>query len=288
MLCGTFAFTASATVYAGIRCAFDYGTPIAASSLHTSAYGIHHPSIVEPGCSVVAQVCSRSCERRRTPLTDALHLNETRNTMSINPKPDESAVTNLRQKLVGTLAFPGEAGYELSAPWNQSVTASPAAVVAAANAEDIAAAVRWAASNGLRVAVQSTGHGAIPYVDDVLLIHTGSMQECAIDVEQRTARVGAGILSGQLTTAAAPFGLAPLVGTAGDVGFVGFLSGGGIGPMVAVFGLSSDHVRALDVVTGRGRSITSPRPSIPICFGHYGAVRAIWASSLAPKSNFLR
>jgi FAD/FMN-containing dehydrogenase len=84
------------------------------------------------------------------------------------------------------------------------------------------------------------------------MIHTSRLQECKIDVEQRTARVGAGVLSQQLVTAAASFGLAPLVGTAGDVGFVGFLSGGGIGPMVATFGLSSDHVRALDVVTGRG------------------------------------
>lgn len=174
--------------------------------------------------------------------------------MSINPKPDESAAADLRQQLTGTLAFPGEAGYELCAPWNQSVTVSPAAVVAAADAEDVAAAVRWASSTGLRVAVQRSGHGAVPYGDDVLLIHTGQLRECKINVAQRTARVGAGVLSQELVAEAAPFGLAPLVGTAGDVGFVGFVSGGGIGPMVVAFGLSSDHVRALDVVTGQGET----------------------------------
>jgi hypothetical protein len=172
--------------------------------------------------------------------------------MSVNFTPDASAVADLRQKLVGTVAFPGQAGYELRAPWNQSVPMAPAAVVAAATAEDVAGAVRWASANGLRVAVQRTGHGAVPYLDDVVLIHTGRLNECKIDVNQFTARVGAGVLSRRLIDAATPFGLAPLVGTAGDVGFVGFLSGGGIGPMVATFGLSSDYVRSLDVVTGRG------------------------------------
>ena len=172
--------------------------------------------------------------------------------MSINPKPEASAVADLRQKLVGTMAFPGEAGYEASAPWNLAVPMSPAAVIAAANAQDVAAAVRWATSNGLRVAVQRTGHGAVPYGDDVVLIHTGRLDDCRIDVAQRIAHVGAGVVSQQLVNAAAPFGLAPLVGTAGDVGFTGFLSGGGIGPMVAIFGLSADYVRALDVVTGQG------------------------------------
>ncbi len=172
--------------------------------------------------------------------------------MSMLPRPDQTAVADLRQCLAGTLAFPGEAGYELSAPWNQSVEMAPAAVAAVANSDDVATAVRWAASNGFRVAVQRTGHAAVPYGDDVLMIHTGGLQECTIDVGKRTAKVGAGVLSQQLIAAAAPHGLAPLVGTAGDVGFIGFLSGGGIGPMVSVFGLSSDHVRVIDVVTGDG------------------------------------
>jgi hypothetical protein len=181
-------------------------------------------------------------------------LREKRNIMSIDREHDDSAVAQLRQKLAGTVAFPDEAGYELSAPWNQAVAMSPGAVVAAANAQDIAVAVRWAASNGFKVAVQTTGHGAVPYADDVLLIHTGGLQECAINVSRRTARIGAGVLSRDVIKAAARFGLAPLCGTAGDVGFVGFLSGGGVGPMATALGLSSDRVRALDVVTGQGES----------------------------------
>ncbi len=172
--------------------------------------------------------------------------------MNVLPVPDADAVTHLRQNITGALALPGEPGYELSTPWNVSVPMSPAAVVAPANAEDVAAAVQWASTQGLRVAVQTTGHSAVPYGEDVLMIHTGRLQECTIDVEQRIARVGAGVTSQQLVTTAEPYGLAPLVGTAGDVGFVGFLSGGGINPMVSIFGLSSDHVRSIEVVSGQG------------------------------------
>jgi FAD/FMN-containing dehydrogenase len=45
--------------------------------------------------------------------------------------------------------------------------------------------------------------------------------------------------------------LAPLCGSA--PGVVGYLSGGGIGPLVRSFGLSADHVRAFEMVTGAGQ-----------------------------------
>jgi DNA-binding SARP family transcriptional activator len=52
---------------------------------------------------------------------------------------------------------------------------------------------------------------------------------------------------------AAPHGLAPVCGAAPGVGVAGFLTGGGIGPLSRTFGVGSDHVHALEVVTGEGR-----------------------------------
>jgi hypothetical protein len=101
--------------------------------------------------------------------------------------------------------------------------------------------------------VQRTGHGAVPLDgDDVLLLPTGALDECAVDVAGRTARVGAGVVWQEVLDAATPHGLAPLVGSAPGVGVVGFLTGGGIGPLVRTYGLSSDAVRAFELVTGRG------------------------------------
>ena len=66
------------------------------------------------------------------------------------------------------------------------------------------------------------------------------------------ARVGAGVKWLRVVEAAAPYGLAPLSGSVTDVGVVGYITGGGLGPMARTYGLASDRVRAIEVVTGDG------------------------------------
>ena len=56
----------------------------------------------------------------------------------------------------------------------------------------------------------------------------------------------------RVVEAAAPYGLAPLSGSITDVGIVGYTTGGGLGPMARTYGLASDKVRAIEVVTGDG------------------------------------
>lgn len=162
--------------------------------------------------------------------------------------------TDLARQLRGELALPGDDGYALARPWNVAVAQEPAAVVIADDAQDVVRTVRFAADNGLRVAVQRTGHGAVPGCDgDVLLVHTGRLDAIEIDAEAATARVGAGAIWQQVIDAGAAQGLAPLVGSAPGVGVAGFLTGGGIGPLTRSHGVSSDRVRAFDLVTGDGR-----------------------------------
>jgi FAD/FMN-containing dehydrogenase len=174
-------------------------------------------------------------------------------TTAPTPVADDALVA-LRSCLHGTLALPGEPGYELATPWNVAVPVAPRAVIAAAGPGDVAEVVRAANALGMRVAVQRTGHGAVGTGgDDVLLVHTGRMDAVEVDAASRTARVGAGAIWQQVVDAGAPHGLAPLVGSSPTVGVSGFLTGGGIGPLVRTYGLSSDTVRAFDVVTGDGR-----------------------------------
>ncbi|WP_443209325.1 FAD-binding oxidoreductase [Rhodococcus rhodochrous] len=158
----------------------------------------------------------------------------------------------LRAAVTGSISLPGEPGYDVATPWNVAVPVRPRAVIAVENALDVSATVRFAGEHGLKVAVQRTGHGAVPLGDDVLLVHTGRLTECSIDPGTRTARLGAGLVWQQVVDAAAPHGLAPLAGSAPHVGVAGFLTGGGIGPLVRTYGLSSDHVLAFDLVTGDG------------------------------------
>ena len=148
---------------------------------------------------------------------------------------------------------PGDAGYErLARPWNLAVPVRPAAVVEATSADDVVAAVRYATGHGLRVAVQCTGHGAASGIgDDVLLVATAGLDDVAV-LPGGSARVGAGVRWRRAVDAIVPHGLAPLSSSALDVGVVGYLTGGGLGPMARSFGFASDRVTAWDVVTADG------------------------------------
>ena len=168
------------------------------------------------------------------------------------------AVDALRRRLAGRITEPGDAGYDATIPWNRAVPSHPAAVVTATSAADVATTVAVAREHGLRVAVRRTGHGAVPIGDDVVLVHTAALDELTVDADRRVAR-GAGRLWTEVIAATTPHGLAPICGSAPGVGVVGYLSGGGLGPLARTYGISSDYVRALDVVTGDGqvRHVTS-------------------------------
>lgn len=167
---------------------------------------------------------------------------------------DTPPLDELAAELSGRLVLPADPAYPgLATPWNVAVPSAPLAVVAATAAGDVVAAIRFATRHGLLVDVRATGHGAAPIVGpDTLLVHTGGLDEVTVHPEG-WARVGAGVRWNEVIAAAAPHGLAPLCGSAPGVGVVGYLTGGGLGPVARTFGLSSDHVRAFDVVTGDGQ-----------------------------------
>ena len=164
-----------------------------------------------------------------------------------------TAQAELAAALAGALYLPGDPAYDaVVAPWNVAVPVRPAAVVVAADALDVSAAMRYAAGNGLRVAVQCTGHGAAAGTDDgVLLVSTAGLDFVEVRPDG-SVRVGAGVRWQQVVDASVPHGYAPLNGSSLDVGVIGYTTGGGVGPMARTFGLASDQVTAFDVVTADG------------------------------------
>lgn len=161
-------------------------------------------------------------------------------------------LTALRNHVEGKVLVQGEPGYtELVASWNLAVEMAPAAVVAAENADDVAATVRFAGRHGLQVGVQATGHGAVATLAGDILISTRRLDEVTVHVEG-WARVGSGVKWADLLGPAHKLGFAALNGSSSDVGVVGYLTGGGVGPMARTYGVSSDTVRAFEVVTGDG------------------------------------
>jgi len=169
-----------------------------------------------------------------------------------DPFDQPAPYDDLRTRTSGPVVTRGEADYEaLVSPWNVATEVRPDAVVAARTAQDVVEAVRFAGEHGLEVTPQATGHGAITALVGQLLVNTAGLDECVVHPEG-WARVGAGVKWLRVVEAAAPHGLAPLSGSITDVGIVGYITGGGLGPMARTYGLASDRVRAIEVVTGDG------------------------------------
>ncbi len=172
--------------------------------------------------------------------------------------PIAAAVTDLRRAHTGPVVLPGEDGYDdARRAWNLAVDQHPVLVATPHTDEDVALVVRFAAAAGLRVAVQATGHGAGPRGDltRAVLVRTETLRGVAVDPAARTARVRAGDVWLDVIEAAAPHGLAPVAGSAPDVGVVGYTLGGGLGWLGRRYGVAANSVRSIDVVTATGERV---------------------------------
>jgi hypothetical protein len=188
-------------------------------------------------------------------------------------------------RIEGEVARPGESGWdEARAAWNLAVEQRPAAVALVASVADVAAVVRHAAENDLRVAAQGTGHGAgpLPDLDGTILLKTERMRGIEIDPAARSARVEAGVLSLELGEAAGEHGLSFLPGSSPDVGVVGYAVGGGLGWLGRRHGFACNNVRAIELVSAEGEAKTVDAGNEPDLFwalrgggGGYAVVTAL-------------
>jgi hypothetical protein len=205
--------------------------------------------------------------------------------MLITNRPDAD-VGALRARLDGAVAGPQDAGWDHARQaFNLAVDQRPAAVAFPVTDADVAATVAFAAERGLRVAPQGTGHGAGPLarnLDGAILLNTSRMRGVRIDASARRARVRAGAQWGDVTLPASAYGLAPLAGTAANVGVVGYTLGGGVGWLGRKRGLACNSVTAVEVVTAEHGKLRVDAEHEPDLFwalrgggGNFGVVTAL-------------
>jgi FAD/FMN-containing dehydrogenase len=170
----------------------------------------------------------------------------------------------LAARTSGALLLPDADGYAAACTgFNLAVVPRPDAVLRVADAGDVVAAVRFARENGMPVRVIVTGHGAHGTADGGLLLNLAALDEVRIDPHAQTATFGGGTRVGAIVAAAAEHGLAPIGGSSTNVGAVGFLLGGGLGPLSRRYGFGSDRLVSLRVVTGTGELVTASADESP-------------------------
>ncbi|MCU0620073.1 MAG: FAD-binding oxidoreductase [Gemmatimonadales bacterium] len=172
----------------------------------------------------------------------------------------------------------------------------PAAVARPADVDDLAALVRWAATERValvpRGAGSSMGGGSVG--PGVVVDLTGlAPRELAIDPSRRLARASAGISLGELNTAAAAHGLRlPLdPSSARWATLGGLLATNAAGARTLRFGPMRAWVVALAGVTADGEVVTMARgsassPAAAVRRFHGGAARRIRASRAGIAARF--
>jgi FAD/FMN-containing dehydrogenase len=186
----------------------------------------------------------------------------------------------LARSVDGTLRLPGDAGYadahQLFDPDFDSLR--PAAVLAAASADDVATAVAWAVGSGVVVTGRSGGHSYVgaSAASGALVIDVRKLS--AVHLDGQDAVVGAGA---NLATVYNRLGAAGRVipgGSCPTVGIAGLTLGGGVGWAVRGYGLTCDRLQAVDLVgaDGRLRQVTAAdRDEFWACRGGGGGMLGI-------------
>jgi FAD/FMN-containing dehydrogenase len=169
-----------------------------------------------------------------------------------NKTISSDTVAALRSKLRGTVALPGEDGYEAARSiWNAMIDRRPGLAVRCLGAADVVNAVKLARDQNLLVSVRSGGHNIAgnAVCDGGLLIDLSLMKSVRVDPASRTARVEPGATLADFDKEAQGFALATPLGINSTTGVAGLTLGGGFGWTTRKFGLTVDNLISADVVT---------------------------------------
>jgi hypothetical protein len=198
-------------------------------------------------------------EDRHTPTTTTTSSTIPTTTTTSGPATAASW-SQLGASLAGSLVLPSNPRYAVDRQLYNSkfVNLHPRAIAYCATSDDVARCIDFATSHDLAIAGRSGGHSYGGYSNsDGLVIDVSRMAGINVDVAANTARVGAGA---KLIDVYNVIGNADRLlpgGSCPTVGIAGLALGGGIGVFGRKFGLTTDNIRALDLVTADGHILSA-------------------------------
>ncbi len=216
--------------------------------------------------------------------------------MSVQPAgspPSQRAVTGpptsadwaaLARDLSGSLVRPGEADYttakRLFDPRFDYL--SPAGVAYCDSPHDVSTCLAFVRKYGVPVAARCGGHSYAGWSSTSGLI-VDVTRMAGVSVSGGTATVGAGTRLVDFYNDLAARGRAVPGGSCPTVGIAGLALGGGVGVVSRAYGLTSDNVTSMQIVTADGQLGPRTRAATPTCSGRAGAAAAA-TSAWSPRS----
>jgi len=168
-------------------------------------------------------------------------------------------VAALTTAVRGDVLLPDDPGYDRARRvYNAQHDRHPAVVVRAADVADVRAAVDYARTGSLPLAVRGGGHSLAGFstCDDGLVLDLGGLRGIRVDPNTGTARAEAGCTWADFNHATHTFGLATTGGVVSSTGIAGLTLAGGLGFLARRHGLSCDNLVSADVVLADGTFVT--------------------------------
>ncbi len=179
---------------------------------------------------------------------------------------DSGTIAGLRDGFDGDVIGSEDGAYdEARKVYNGMIDKRPGVIARCASTADVVAAVNFARENDLVVAVRSGGHSVagMSICDDGILIDLSGLKGIEIDADAQTARVGGGVLSGELDAATQEHNLHVPTGRVTTTGIGGFTTGGGYGWTSSKCGLMCDNLISAEVVTAAGEVVNASADENP-------------------------
>jgi FAD/FMN-containing dehydrogenase len=168
---------------------------------------------------------------------------------------DSALIADLGRQISGSVLGPGDAAYDAArAVHNGLIDRRPAVIVRCRATNDVVAALAFARRAGLEVSIRGGGHNVAgrAVTNGGVMIDLAEMKGITVDPDRATATAEGGVVWGELNDAAAEHGLAVTGGAVSGTGIAGYTLGGGLGWLMAKYGLAADNLLAVELVTAEG------------------------------------
>ena len=168
--------------------------------------------------------------------------------------------------------------------FNDMIDRKPAIIARCRSVADVQKAVRAARATGVPLSVRGGGHNVAgnAICDDGLVIDLSGMRSMTVDPIARIARAGGGATWGAYDAATQAHGLASTGGVVSTTGVGGLTLGGGIGWLQRKYGLASDNLIGVEMVTAEGEVVRASAKENPDLFwavrgggGNFGVVTTL-------------
>ncbi|KAF5632686.1 6-hydroxy-D-nicotine oxidase [Fusarium sp. NRRL 52700] len=168
-----------------------------------------------------------------------------------------SLITKLKAHLDDTQAktyAPDAAGYKQVEQCFVEKPVQTLGVIRPQTNDEVALIVQFCLEHNVEFSVRGGGHDCASrtLVNGALVIDMRDIKHVVIAEDKKSARVGGGILSGELARTLGKEGLSTPTGTVASVGYTGWATLGGYGPLTSHYGLGVDQIMGAKIVNARG------------------------------------